>query len=520
MGGRPGDDYEVRSRIDVPRTRRGTALLAVTGGVVALWLVATLTSSRVPVTSVATFLPTLAAQVTPRASVGPSLPPAIERFGLDLGPTSGMPMLGDGGLEWFNPRTGSTRVMQLAGWAADRAFVRTDGSAACVCYALQDRDPGTSPRYWLAFGADGNVAGLNAIKGWPVDDGVRLVTDVALHPTGAVVIAWAIEGPHGWAVHLQVNSQVGDRLVPDTLIAEVPALSSNAVEVRLRLAPDGRHARIDLAGLPSLEAWTVEIEPSRLRPATSVRRLDGETGQSCLFAEWATPRAFVTACSQPEGDGAPALVVWRESIGGSRDTLELQSVGETNGWILDQTGGRLFLWEPVEHRLRRIDLVNLNVETRDVGPLIPLDVDRGESEWPVPPGGAAAWLPRGSSTSLPLAPELERRPLVGSIDRAVVYAAGYVASGRFPGVSSTGIWVFDAETLELLDRWAPIGAYEALSLTPDGQYVVAWGGPATFELATFGNTGPTMAFHDARDGTPTLALRREVPGGIFLVTEP
>ena len=62
--------------------------------------------------------------------------------------------------------------------------------------------------------------------------------------------------------------------------------------------------------------------------------------------------------------------------------------------------------------------------------------------------------------------------------------------------------------------------YSALAMTPDGAYVIGLGDPTTDELSTFSNLGPTVGFHDARDGRVPLILRQAGFVASFLVPEP
>jgi hypothetical protein len=72
--------------------------------------------------------------------------------------------------------------------------------------------------------------------------------------------------------------------------------------------------------------------------------------------------------------------------------------------------------------------------------------------------------------------------LVVSADGSVLYglggtaATGSVRSGGV-GPNSTGIWLFDAETLSVIDHWEPVTAYSAIGLADEGRFVVALGLP-------------------------------------------
>lgn len=62
--------------------------------------------------------------------------------------------------------------------------------------------------------------------------------------------------------------------------------------------------------------------------------------------------------------------------------------------------------------------------------------------------------------------------LVASSDGTRLYALG-LASGPGNVGTSTGIWVFDADTLELLDHWAPRALLTSLAISADGRFLYA-----------------------------------------------
>jgi DNA-binding beta-propeller fold protein YncE len=64
--------------------------------------------------------------------------------------------------------------------------------------------------------------------------------------------------------------------------------------------------------------------------------------------------------------------------------------------------------------------------------------------------------------------------LVASPDGKRFYALG-LASGPGNVGTSTGVWVFDAETLELIDHWAPRALLTSMAISADGRFVYATG---------------------------------------------
>jgi hypothetical protein len=72
---------------------------------------------------------------------------------------------------------------------------------------------------------------------------------------------------------------------------------------------------------------------------------------------------------------------------------------------------------------------------------------------------------------------------------------------------STGIWAFDADSLAIVGHWAPAADYIALGITADGGTLIGVGHPPGEEVDQFGNHGPLVVFHDARDGSVLSVIR-------------
>jgi hypothetical protein len=93
-----------------------------------------------------------------------------------------------------------------------------------------------------------------------------------------------------------------------------------------------------------------------------------------------------------------------------------------------------------------------------------------------------------------------------------------------PVVASTGVWVFDALTLDVIARWAPATMYDELGLTPDGRFVLASGLEGLSPDGTLADWAGSLTIHDARTGQVVEQVGDIVgPGGFgveFLVPGP
>src|SRR5204863_10164710 len=95
--------------------------------------------------------------------------------------------------------------------------------------------------------------------------------------------------------------------------------------------------------------------------------------------------------------------------------------------------------------------------------------------------------------------------LVGSRAGSLLYAvgmrstAGELSSG--PLQASTGIWVFDANTLALLARWSAAAMYDEIGLRPDGRFVLAAGLEGVTAHGRVADWASSLTFHEAKRGS-------------------
>lgn len=118
--------------------------------------------------------------------------------------------------------------------------------------------------------------------------------------------------------------------------------------------------------------------------------------------------------------------------------------------LVDRDRRSVVMWDPFRHLVSRVDVDSGRVH-EGVVPESMLAGDRrpyGRGWFGVEPG------------------------LIASSDGTRLYALG-LASGSGNVGTSTGIWVFDAETLELLDHWAPRALLTSLAISADGRFLYA-----------------------------------------------
>ena len=168
---------------------------------------------------------------------------------------------------------------------------------------------------------------------------------------------------------------------------------------------------------------------------------------------------LVQVCGQPPQPGDGFWSVRRLTTAGkSLGDLPLGAVGEdvsaAAAPLVDRERRAVYLWDSFRHLVGRVDI--------DTG-----SAQQGLVDDPVVRGGGSpsgpAWI--GFEPGLVL-----------SGDRTRLYALGLEA-GNGGARRSTGIWVFDADTLEMLDHWEPRALLTSLAVSADGRFVYAAGAP-------------------------------------------
>ena len=140
--------------------------------------------------------------------------------------------------------------------------------------------------------------------------------------------------------------------------------------------------------------------------------------------------------------------------------------GTDHGNLTVRVGDSLFLWGPSARTLARIDLQTGKVETATApsaavgddlfGGLAGLGRDFGR--WLAPPAVAKSYLDPG---------------IVASADGSRIYAIGVVGESDSTPGGSTGVFAFDASTLELLGHWQPTADFTSIGLSADGEFLYA-----------------------------------------------
>jgi hypothetical protein len=325
------------------------------------------------------------------------------------------------------------------------------------------------------------------------EGGDAVGVDVAVSDDGGTaVLAWVARQPDGSSrLELETIALARGGRTTTALVAELPAdpAVQSVVGPLLELGPGGRSIVVGAwsVGGPdpstiSTPRWVVDLDEPGEPGVAAGRPLDeAATSTDCLSEGWAGPNLYALVCRPTGSWPLTGMQMARWTVAGAAlDPIDLDAVLGDDLPILspliDSASGRVWLWDGLAHRLVRIDAESGQV---DVGP-------RG--------GGPPDW-PAGVDPYELMVPSLgSPRALVGLDATRRVYAIG---EGVEPGASpltaprvrSTGIWVFDADSLRLVDHWPATARFVEIVASPDGREILATGIP---EVDADGFSRPTQ----------------------------
>lgn len=148
--------------------------------------------------------------------------------------------------------------------------------------------------------------------------------------------------------------------------------------------------------------------------------------------------------------------------------------------IVDSNDGVAFFWDPMGHEAARIDLHNPAEVRLAAVPKDELEAIRARAG----SNDRGSWLDP---------------PTALSPDRLRLYAVGLVDSGRGSS-GSTGVWVFDAGSLELIDHWEATATITSIDVSDDGRLVYVTGAPGMDAEGRASSWPASLTVYDAATG--------------------
>jgi hypothetical protein len=468
--------------------------------------------------------PTVTPAVAEAAPTATAMPPR-EWFTAPEAPIDDVLVTYIDGTRWLRLGNAIHTDEPVASGSDDLLLLGEQDVTVCLCWELPDGFAG--PTRLVLIRRDDELHELARttvfeIEGSPVAGDMPAAYQVALDasPDGRTGYLLLSERRiDQWRVRLVSFDLLDGRQVADVdllvLPQDDPSVILSAEAPTLRVASDGRHV-LGMAEIQRLtsfgtvtstrHAWVVGLDggsfgtvvpTDAIADAAVDRAVEG-----CAWIDFVRPDVIAKGCRYKTGADADSAVfeIRRyDSAGNVLGNVPTDDVGDDLGRVLlDTTNGVAYAWAPDGHRLLALDLVDGGLRSARL-PQDDLTPPAGVSLLGARParGDPVAWSDGRSATQWS-----GSRSMVGSADGRLLYAAG-----DGPATDSTsGIWVFDTETLDVVERWPALAAYESLTLFENGRFLAALGRPGVTATGGPAEWGPSVTVHDASTGWPVVRV--------------
>lgn len=466
--------------------------------------------------------------VAPTASAGPTATPlpALTRNG-PLPSVTQVLVRADGRFRLADLSTGTLGDDALGAYTGPIQLVpRVDGGWLCLCgkwtsFGINGSTGLTMTLVPLdADGHAGEATEIRSIEG-ELDPNIRADLQFTQVDAGITVtpdrktafFAWtARNGAEGWTAGVDVID-VASATVVDSVPVPIGRPAVGADEPVSRSAPI---VEVSPAGDRILlgSFWFVE-DPNNPMPEQghdrwtaklagqtvgAIEPVDGTPAADCgeMDSGLVDAASYYLVCS----NGSGGLNVRRVGLDGSEAwrTPIPQVQGEfIGGALVARSGDTLFVWDPVAAGLARVDLASGSLTTSQPATAAgsgPLDAVAALGQ------RLGRWIAPSALAKLLLDPGL-----VVSPDGSRVYAIG-VTSSDPEGSGSTGVFVFDAASLERIGNWEPTADFTSIAISADSQYVYASGLGGVNADGAPSRDGASVTVFDATDGSVRLIAGR------------
>lgn len=506
--------------------------MLVVGLVVGSFVIARLTPEPEPAQVARTAEPSRSA--TPRPTVTPAVAeaaptatpmPPREWFTAPEAPIDDVLVTYVDGTRWLRLGNAIHTDDPVASPSDDLLLLAEQDVTVCLCWELPDGIDG--PTRLDLIRRDDELHELARttvfeIEGSPVAGDMPAAYQVALDasPDGRTgYLLLSERGVEQWRVRLVSFDLLAGRQSATTdlivLPQDDPSVILSAEAPTLRIASDGRHAlaMAEIQRLTSFgtvtstrHAWVVGLDGGAFGTVIPTDAIaDAAVDQAiepCAWIDFVRPDVIAKGCRYATGP-APGDEVFEirryDSAGHVLGRVPTDDVGTAlQRVLLDTTNGVAYAWAPDGHRLLALDLVDGGLRIARL-PQDDLTPPAGVSLLEARPdrGDPVVWSSGRSATHWS-----GSRSMVGSGDGRLLYAVG-----NGPATDSTsGIWVFDTATLDVVERWPALAAYESLTLFENGRFLAALGRPGVTATGGPAEWGPSVTVHDASTGWPVVRV--------------
>ena len=438
----------------------------------------------------------------------------VAQVGPGAGPDGPIPIMA-GGLRWFDPATGTLSGSPYEG-VRGAPLQLFDGSVLCVCLERPWMQDGTRIEVALSRQrtASDQIRGADVVelstefressRRPPIDIELALAPDLA-----TLFLSTLVRGADGYVGRVLAVEVSSGRVLSDVALPLGPGAGPPASST-IRISPEGRTVSVsvwstpigtDPADIRDLRTYRIPFANGRLGAVAEATSLGAQLlhGQDCGREGFLSEGVYGALCMDlVDQEVVAALRVVDAS--GARATIDLPAALTADrafrlDALADARRGRVFIWSPERRTLVRYDAESGELARRTYDGEVAPGGARPGSGAGIDGDGRLRWSDlRGGFDGY------ERHTLIGSADGTRLYAIGSGAYRNGDPLPSPGILVIDAETLELIDTWAPVSYYGDIARTGDGRFVIALG---VRGLTADGDTArwqDSLVVHDAATG--------------------
>ncbi len=442
---------------------------------------------------------------TPRATPRPTPTPTPTRPGAtpavtplptltrpdDVPPLDGDLVLAAGdSIQRFDLATGeTTRVQPMTLWQ-DAVTIDPDGRIVCVCIENggNERGPTRTVRLVRITGEAAVTSELATFESSPdaLNQQPDPLIDVVLdRASQSGLLAVVTRTRDDWRVSVRAfdarNGATGPEIpLGRIVIPALPRASPSPTATpdpglgqpdpiyidgpHVRLAPDGRTAFVWASGQRYTESdpppithggWRIRFDPSGA--VQDVAEAPGLASMPDYCSGWTFtgPDRFAALCVRPDNENNIPASQWDlrvlDTDGRTAGTIPVPGPREY-GWgepLADQANGRVYLWDPIQLSVVRIDVA--------AGSVASATFDPAAASAPGVTSGAAgrspAWHDGDSAVQ-----QFLFETLSGPPEGTRLFAVGYHPDSTSDVYTqrSYGVFVIDPATLALVQHWAPV----------------------------------------------------------------